>query len=273
MLGEGVGMMVLKRLDDAERDGDRIYAVINGIGSSSDGKSQSIYAPRVEGQAKAIQMAYQAAHIDPGTIGNIEAHGTGTKVGDKVEFTALTKVFGADKDRPRNCAIGSVKSMIGHTKAAAGSAAIIKTALALKNKVLPPTLKAEFPDPDLNMEASPFYISSETRPWFAEKDFPRRSGVSSFGFGGSNFHVVMEEYAKEKTDISWDGSVELFAFSAQNVKEIHQQLAGLKTAVASGISLDDRARMAEQTRHRFRPDLRFRIVLVHDLSIKKHRSR
>ena len=269
VLGEGVGMMVLKRLDDAERDGDRIYALINGIGSSSDGKSQSIYAPRVQGQAKAIQMAYKAAHIDPGTIGNIEAHGTGTKVGDKVEFTALTKVFGADKDRPRNCAIGSVKSMIGHTKAAAGSAAIIKTALALKNKVLPPTLKAEFPDPDLNMEASPFYISSETRPWFAEKNFPRRSGVSSFGFGGSNFHVVMEEYAKEKTDISWDGSVELFAFSAPGVQEIHQQLAGLKTAVASGISLDDRARMAEQTRHRFRPDLRFRIVLVHDLSIEK----
>jgi acyl transferase domain-containing protein/NAD(P)-dependent dehydrogenase (short-subunit alcohol dehydrogenase family) len=268
VLGEGVGMMVLKRLDDAERDGDRIYAVINGIGSSSDGKSQSIYAPRVEGQAKAIQMAYQAAHIDPATIGNIEAHGTGTKVGDKVEFTALKKVFGTDKNRPKKCAIGSVKSMIGHTKAAAGSAAIIKTALALKNKVLPPTLKAESPDPDLNMEVSSFYINSETRPWFAEKDFPRRSGVSSFGFGGSNFHVVMEEYAKKKTDISWDGSVELFAFSAHSVKEIHQQLAGLKTTVASDISLGDRARMAEQTRHRFRSDLRFRIVLVHDLSIK-----
>jgi polyketide-type polyunsaturated fatty acid synthase PfaA len=270
VLGEGVGMMVLKRLDDAERDGDRIYAVINGIGSSSDGKSQSIYAPRVEGQAKAVQLAYQAAGIDPATIGNIEAHGTGTKVGDKVEFTALKKVFGVDvdKDRPRHCAIGSVKSMIGHTKAAAGSAAIIKTALALKNKVLPPTLKAEFPDPDLNMEESPFYINSETRPWFSEKDFPRRSGVSSFGFGGSNFHVVMEEYAKKKTDISWDGTIELFAFSARSVKEVHQQLAGLKTAVTGSISLNERARMAEQTRHRFRPDHRFKLVLVHDLSIK-----
>ncbi len=268
ILGEGVGIMVLKRLDDAERDGDRIYALINGIGSSSDGKSQSIYAPRVEGQAKALQMAYEAAHIDPATIGNIEAHGTGTKIGDKVEFTALKKVFGTDKNRPMRCAIGSVKSMIGHTKAAAGSAAIIKTALALKNKVLPPTLKAESPDPDLNMEESPFYISSETRPWFAEKDFPRRSGVSSFGFGGSNFHVVMEEYAKEKTDISWDGSVELLAFSAQSVKELHQQLADLNTTVSNGFSADDRARMAEQTRHRFRPSLRFRLVLVDDLSLK-----
>jgi acyl transferase domain-containing protein/NAD(P)-dependent dehydrogenase (short-subunit alcohol dehydrogenase family) len=269
VLGEGVGMMVLKRLDDAERDGDRIYAVINGIGSSSDGKSQSIYAPRVEGQAKAIRIAYETARIDPATIGNIEAHGTGTKVGDKVEFTALKKAFGVDKDRPKYCAIGSVKSMIGHTKAAAGSAAIIKTALALKNKVLPPTLKAEYPNPELNMEDSPFYINSEARPWFAEKDFPRRSGVSSFGFGGSNFHVVMEEYAKEKTDISWDGTVEILAYSAQSVKELHQQLAGLKTAVTKGISLDDRARMAEQTRHRFRSDHCFKLVLVHDLSVKK----
>ncbi|RLC04931.1 MAG: polyketide-type polyunsaturated fatty acid synthase PfaA [Deltaproteobacteria bacterium] len=268
VLGEGVGMMVLKRLDDAERDGDRIYAVINGIGSSSDGKSQSIYAPRVEGQAKAVRLAYQSAQIDPATIGNIEAHGTGTRVGDKVEFAALKKVFGVDKDHLNYCAIGSVKSMIGHTKAAAGSAAIIKAALALKNKVLPPTLKAEFPDPDLNMEESPFYINSETRPWFSEKDFPRRSGVSSFGFGGSNFHVVMEEYAKEKADISWDGTIELFAFSALSVKEIHQQLADLKTVVTSSVSLDERARMAEQTRHRFRPDHRFRLVLVHDLSIK-----
>jgi len=268
VLGEGVGMMVLKRLDDAERDGDRIYALINGIGSSSDGKSQSIYAPRVEGQEKAIRLAYQTARIDPATIGNIEAHGTGTKVGDKVEFTALQKVFGNDKVRPAHCAIGSVKSMIGHTKAAAGSAAVIKTALALKNKVLPPTLKAEFPDPDLNMEKSPFYINSEARPWFTEKDLPRRSGVSSFGFGGSNFHVVMEEYTKEKTDISWDGTIELFAFSAHSVQELHQLLAGLKSSVTSGLSMNERARMAEKTRHRFHPDHRFKLVLVHDLSIK-----
>ena len=129
--------------------------------------------------------------------------------------------------------------MIGHTKAAAGSAAIIKTALALKNKILPPTLKAEHPDPDLNMEESPFYINSDVRPWFAEKDIPRRSGVSSFGFGGSNFHVVLEEYTQQKTDISWDGSVEIFAFSAPSVREIQQQLASLNTAVSSGFSLNE----------------------------------
>jgi acyl transferase domain-containing protein/NAD(P)-dependent dehydrogenase (short-subunit alcohol dehydrogenase family) len=268
VLGEGVGMMVLKRLDDAERDGDRIYAVINGIGSSSDGKSQSIYAPRVEGQAKAVRMAYETAQIDPATVRNIEAHGTGTKVGDNVEFTALKTVFGFDKHRPRNCAIGSVKSMIGHTKAAAGSAAIIKTALALKNKVLPPTLKAEHPDPDLNLDDSPFYINSEARPWFAEKGFPRRSGVSSFGFGGSNFHVVLEEYTQKKTDVSWDGTVEIFAFSAQNIEEIHQQPANLKASVANAISLNERARMAEQTRRQFCSDHRFKLILVHDLSVK-----
>jgi len=268
VLGEGVGIMVLKRLDDAERDGDRIYAVINGIGSSSDGKSQSIYAPRVEGQEKALRMAYETAQINPATVRNIEAHGTGTKVGDKVELTALKNVFDFGKSRQINCAIGSVKSMIGHTKAAAGSAAIIKTALALKNKVLPPTLKAEHPDPDLNMEGSSFYINSEAQPWFSEKDFPRRSGVSSFGFGGSNFHVVLEEYTQNKTDVSWDGTVEIFAFSAQNIEEIHRQLANLKTSVASSMSLNDRARMAEQTRCQFCPDHRFKLVLVHDLSVK-----
>ena len=268
VLGEGVGMMVLKRLEKAERDGDRIYAVINGIGSSSDGKSQSIYAPRAEGQAKAIRTAYKNAQIDPATVRYIEAHGTGTKVGDKVEFTALKDVFGFDKDRPQTCAIGSVKSMIGHTKAAAGSAAIIKTALALKNKILPPTLKAEHPDPDLNIERSSFYINSEVRPWFGDKNFPRRSGVSSFGFGGSNFHVVLEEYTREKTDISWDGSVELLAYSSQNITELHQHLAELKAAVAKGISPNDRARAAEQTRRRFRSDQPFKLVLVHDLSVK-----
>ncbi|MBW2513071.1 MAG: acyltransferase domain-containing protein, partial [Deltaproteobacteria bacterium] len=266
VLGEGVGMMVLKRLEDAERDNDRIYAVIKGIGSSSDGKSQSIYAPRIEGQEKAVRLAYETAGIDPGTIENIEAHGTGTKVGDKVEFTALKNVFGVGKGRSGKCAIGSVKSMIGHTKAAAGSAAIIKTALALKNKVLPPTLKADLPDPDLNMEKSPFYLNSENRPWFSEKDFPRRSGVSSFGFGGSNFHVVMEEYAREKTEISWDGSVELFTLSARSIQEIQQQLTKLKTTVTGAVSLDERARRAEQSRHGFRPDHRFRLILVHDLS-------
>ncbi|MBR9986284.1 MAG: hypothetical protein KFF68_10260, partial [Desulfosarcina sp.] len=167
VLGEGIGILVLKRLADAERDADRIYAVIRGIGSSSDGKSQSIYAPRPDGQARALIEAYRNAGIAPETVGLVEAHGTGTRVGDEMEFTALKKVFGAINPNGNRCALGSVKSMIGHTKAAAGAAGLIKSALSLYNKVLPPTLKADRPDPKLEIESSPFYLNTAPRPWFA----------------------------------------------------------------------------------------------------------
>lgn len=145
VLGEGVGILVLKRLEDAERDNDRIYCIIKGLGSSSDGRSQSVYSPNENGQIKALQAAYRNAGIDPSTVKLMEAHGTGTRVGDLVEFRALSRVFGKS-EKTDKCALGSVKSMIGHTKAAAGTAAIIKAALSLWNKVLPPTLKAEEPD-------------------------------------------------------------------------------------------------------------------------------
>ncbi|OQY59072.1 MAG: hypothetical protein B6245_08530 [Desulfobacteraceae bacterium 4572_88] len=217
VLGEGIGMLVLKRLEDAEKDGDRIYAVIKSMGSSSDGKSQSIYAPRAEGQARALSMAYENANVDPRTVELVEAHGTGTKVGDMVEFQALRQVFGGSSSESDDsatgrydkkwCAMGSVKSMIGHTKAAAGAAGLIKAALSLYHKVFPPTLKASEPDPNLGLDESPFYLSTETRPWFSNKAHPRRCGVSSFGFGGSNFHLVLEEYHKEKSETAWDGTV------------------------------------------------------------------
>ncbi|MBW2540338.1 MAG: polyketide-type polyunsaturated fatty acid synthase PfaA, partial [Deltaproteobacteria bacterium] len=183
VLGEGVGLFVLKRLEDAQRDGNKIYAVIKGMGSSSDGKSQSIYAPRAAGQLKALQTAYKDAGIDPATVGLFEAHGTGTSVGDAVEFQALNRLLeNADRNENR-CALGSVKSMIGHTKAAAGAAGLMKIVLALHHKVLPPTLKIDQPDPILNIHESPLYLNTETRPWFSSKDHPRRSGVSAFGFG------------------------------------------------------------------------------------------
>ncbi len=208
VLGEGIGMFVLKRLEDAEKDGDKIYAVIKGMGTSSDGKSQSIYAPRAEGQLKALRAAYKDADFTPDTVELIEAHGTGTKVGDKAEIDALKLLFREESSADnslqtadhcqKRCAIGSVKSMIGHTKAAAGAAGLIKAALSLYHKVLPPTLKANQSDPALGLDESPFYLNTETRPWFSRKDHPRRAAVSSFGFGGSNFHVVLEEYGKEK---------------------------------------------------------------------------
>ncbi len=217
LLGEGIGLLVLKRLPDAERDGNRIYAVIKGIGSSSDGRSQSIYAPCIDGQVNALTAAYAAAGVDPATVGLIEAHGTGTRVGDKVEFQALCRVMGASPGTARRCALGSVKSMIGHTKAAAGAAGLVKAVLALHHKVLPATLKAEDPDPALDVDRSPFYLNSRTRPWLSPPGQPRRAGVSSFGFGGSNFHLVLEEHLPEKPRIAWDGSVQLLAFSAEEI--------------------------------------------------------
>ena len=250
VLGEGLGLLVLKRLPDAERDGNRIYAVIRGIGASSDGRSQSIYAPRVEGQAKALEAAYASAGIDPATVELIEAHGTGTRIGDKVEFQALCQVLGKTARTANRCALGSVKSMIGHTKAAAGSAGLMKAALALHHKVLLPTLKVDEPDPALNVEDSPFYLNTRSRPWFTANDHPRRAGVSSFGFGGSNFHVVLEEYRPEKTQAAWDGSVQILAFSADDPQDLAAAIARFKAL--TGTPLTDAAFAAEAARTRSR---------------------
>ena len=194
MLGEGLGMVALKRLDDAERDGDRIYAVIRGVGTSSDGRSKSVYAPVSAGQASAVTRAYGAAGFSPSTVELIEAHGTGTKAGDKAEFGGLELAFGDTSEARQWCALGTVKSQIGHTKAAAGAAGLFKAVMALHHKVLPPTIKVDRPNPALQLEQSPFYVNTETRPWIRSGAHPRRAGVSSFGFGGSNFHVALEEY-------------------------------------------------------------------------------
>jgi len=195
MIGEGIGMMAFKRLEDAERDGDKIYAVLKGIGTSSDGRFKSIYAPRPDGQAKALKRAYEDAGFTPKSCGLIEAHGTGTKAGDAAEFSGLLKHFSQDNDATQHIALGSVKSQIGHTKAAAGAAGMIKAVLALHHKVLPATINVDTPNPTLNIENSPLYINSETRPWMPREDgLPRRAGISSFGFGGTNFHMVLEEY-------------------------------------------------------------------------------
>ncbi|MEZ9825829.1 phosphopantetheine-binding protein [Vibrio cyclitrophicus] len=198
MIGEGIGMVALKRLEDAERDGDRIYSVIKGVGSSSDGKFKSIYAPRPEGQAKALKRAYDDAGFAPHTLGLLEAHGTGTAAGDVAEFGGLNSVFSENNEEKQHIALGSVKSQIGHTKSTAGTAGLIKAALALHHKVLPPTINVSAPNPKLDIENSPFYLNTQTRPWMQRVDgTPRRAGISSFGFGGTNFHVVLEEYTPE----------------------------------------------------------------------------
>jgi acyl transferase domain-containing protein/NAD(P)H-dependent flavin oxidoreductase YrpB (nitropropane dioxygenase family)/NADP-dependent 3-hydroxy acid dehydrogenase YdfG/acyl carrier protein len=193
-IAEGVAVVVLKRLADAERDGDRIYAVIKSVAGSSDGRDRSLTAPRPEGQMLALRRAYAAAGFSPSTVGLIEAHGTGTVAGDQAEISALSRTFGAASQARQWCAVGSVKSMIGHTKCAAGLAGLIKIAKSVYHKVLPPTLGVEQPNPSARFDESPFYVNSETRPWLATGDRPRRAGVSSFGFGGTNFHAVIEEY-------------------------------------------------------------------------------
>jgi len=196
VLGEGVAMFALKRLADAERDGNHIYALIRAIGSSSDGRSKSIYAPLPEGQARAIQRAYDEAGYGPENIGLVEAHGTGTAAGDAAEIEGLRSVFEpAGKGAQRWCALGSVKSQVGHTKAAAGAAALFKTAMALHHQTLPPTIKVERPNPALGLDRSPFYLNTAARPWIPSNGAGRRAALSSFGFGGTNFHVVLEEYA------------------------------------------------------------------------------
>ncbi|MDF1592860.1 MAG: SDR family oxidoreductase [Desulfobacterales bacterium] len=264
VLGEGIGMLILKRLPDAEKDGDRIYAVIRGIGSSSDGKSQSIYAPRADGQAKALRSAYRIAGIEPTSVELVEAHGTGTKVGDRVEFQALSQVFAnTDKSGTRR-ALGSVKSMIGHTKAAAGAAGMIKIALSLYNKVLPPTLKVEAPDPSLNLAQSPFYLNTLSRPWLSHGSHPRRAGVSAFGFGGSNFHAVLEEYQPLKPEVSWDGSIDIFSLSAPTKSEIVEKLCALKTGIDAGLTDNELAVAAAASRNAFSAQAPHRLLVVFD---------
>lgn len=198
VFGDGLAMFAVKRLADAERDGDRIYAVIRGLGSASDGRSRSIYAPLAAGQARALRRAYAAAGYGPDTVGLMEAHGTATAAGDAAEVAALREVFAASgrADRPW-CALGSIKSQIGHTKAAAGALGLLKAALALHHKVLPPTIKVDRPNPQLELDTSPFYLDTAARPWLHVADHPRRASVSSFGFGGTNFHVTLEEYVPQ----------------------------------------------------------------------------
>jgi acyl transferase domain-containing protein/NAD(P)-dependent dehydrogenase (short-subunit alcohol dehydrogenase family)/acyl carrier protein len=193
LIGEGIGMLALKRLADAERDGDRIYAVLRGIGSSSDGRFKSIYAPRAEGQTVALRRAYDDAGLSPADIGLLECHGTGTAVGDDTELGALREIYEQAGVAPGSVAIGSIKSQIGHTKAAAGAAGLIKLSLALHQKVLPPTINVT--EPAKALHDSPFHLGTTARPWVLDPARPvRRAAVSSFGFGGTNFHCVLEEH-------------------------------------------------------------------------------
>lgn len=191
IIGDGVGIVVLKRLSDAQRDGDKIYAVVRGVGTSGDGRAKSIYAPSKEGQIRALHRAYENAGVEPSTIGLIEAHGTGTAAGDACEISAISEVYQNDSGS-RDTIIGSVKSQIGHLRLSAGVAGFIKAALALHEKTLPASINMTTPNPVL--VNSNLCVLSKPKAWIINESQPiRRAAVSSFGFGGTNYHIVMEE--------------------------------------------------------------------------------
>ena len=288
-LGEGVACIVLKRLADARRDRDRIYAIIKGIGASSDGKNRSLTAPHPPGQRRAIDRAYEDARLSPASVTLLEAHGTGTAVGDSAELTTLIQSFAPYTDQRQHVAVGSVKSMIGHTKTVAGLASLIKTALALTHRVLPPTTGIEKPIHRVDLSQTPFYLNTETRPWIARaSEELRRAGVSSFGFGGTNFHVVLEEAEAPEDSAAarmpnWTPrAAELLLWRRANREELVRDLTLLGqqldavdaddlAALAAAVCADENTRPAEDNASRLAivagsvEDLRQKIRKVLDI--------
>ncbi|MGZ8245714.1 SDR family NAD(P)-dependent oxidoreductase, partial [Methylomagnum sp.] len=244
--GEGVGAVFLKRLRDAERDGDDIRAVIRGSFVNHGGRATSLTAPNPAAQAEVITRAWERSGLDPATVSYVEAHGTGTKLGDPVEINGLKRAFadlyarhGQDAPPANRCGLGSVKSNIGHLETAAGIASVLKVVLALRHGVLPKTLHFQTQNPYIDLGGSPFYLVTETTPWQRPRDargmeIPRRAGISGFGFGGANAHLVLEEYrhpAAEQVADTADGPV-LIVLSARTPARLHEAAARLHAYVA-----------------------------------------
>lgn len=241
LLGEGAGIVVLKRLEDAVKDGDRIYATIIGVGTSSDGAGTSVLAPSVEGEALALQRALEMARVPPSSIALLEAHGTGTAAGDLAELQAIAQSW-RGTDTASWCALGSVKSMIGHCQAASGAAGLIKVALALHEKVLPPTLNVEKPLAKVGWDRHPCYINNRTRPWvhpaaWELRPQPRRAAVSAFGFGGINAHLILEEApyipSDEHQSLLHQYDSEILIFNAESPAHLRARVDDLRTWVAA----------------------------------------
>jgi acyl transferase domain-containing protein/NAD(P)H-dependent flavin oxidoreductase YrpB (nitropropane dioxygenase family) len=245
-LGEGIACVVLKRRVDAERDGDRIYALVDAVAGSSDGRHLGLTAPRKEGQQRAVHRALQQSGRELTNVGLVEAHGTGTVVGDRTEMATLTEVFEEAGVPVGNVVLGSVKSQIGHTKCAAGLAGLIKAAKAIHHGVLPPTANLVEPNPYYDAETSPFRFIDAARPWPGTS---RLAGVSAFGFGGTNFHTVLSSYdagdAPEHGVEQWPA--ELFLFRAASVDEAAKAAADLGAVAAEIAATDPHAQ-----RHRLR---------------------
>lgn len=231
--GNGVGLVVLKKLSDAQRDGDHIYAVIKGTATNNDGIDKvGFTAPGVTGQSKVIKEAIHRANVQPESIGYVETHGTGTLLGDPIELEGLKRAFNSIKEH--FCAIGSVKTNIGHLNAAAGVTGLIKTVLSLKNKQIPPSLNFEAPNPALGIEKSPFYVNNQLQDWH-RNGLPRRAGVSSFGIGGTNAHVVLEE-APDVRDTSEGRPYQLLVLSAKTRAALDRNMGQLRAFLDSNTS-------------------------------------
>ncbi len=241
-ISEGVAMVVLKRLADAERDGDRIYGVIKAAAGSSDGKALGLTAPRSEGQVRALDRAYAKAGFSPATLGLIEAHGTGTAVGDRAEAQTICRTLNDSGAAARSVALGSVKTLLGHTKAAAGVSGMIKVVLALHRRVLPAHVGVDRPIEPIADANSPVMLLKEPRPWLAHPDHPRRGAASAFGFGGTNFHVVLEEYRGQPAPAGADRwPQELCLFRATSPAALIERLEHLLPALRQS----DRLHLAE----------------------------
>jgi phthiocerol/phenolphthiocerol synthesis type-I polyketide synthase E len=250
--GNGVAAVVLRRLCDARRDGDTIHAVIKGSAVNNDGGVKIGFpAPSVDGQVAVIRAAHRIAGIDPGTIGYVEAHGTGTNLGDQIELEALTRAFRHGTDRERFCALGSVKTLIGHLDVAAGVAGLIKAALAVRTGVLPPSPYLTQPHAGLDLAGGPFYANTGPAPW-PELGPLRRAAVSSFGVGGTNAHVLLEQPAEQPAAPSArDANVlVLSARTAEALSRLRERLAA-RLVEEPALPLADVAHTLQATRRRF----------------------
>lgn len=248
VISEGIAMIAMKRLADAERDGDRVYAVIKGVGGSSDGYAKGLTAPLPAGQLRAMRRAYAQAGFGPGDVQLFEAHGTGTVAGDTAELESTTRLIAEAGGKPHQAVIGSVKTLIGHTKAAAGVSGLVKAAMALHHRVLPPHGNIQNPNAILRQDASPLYLLDEPQPWLEASDgAPRRAAVSAFGFGGTNFHIALQEYAGEYREwlrpsaASRTWPTELLLWSAPDRESLLSRVTALQAqlADAQGVALRD----------------------------------
>lgn len=266
--GEGVGAVILKPLERAIADGDQIYAVIKGSGSNQSGKTNGISAPSSVAQTELASAVYEQARIDPDSISFMEAHGTATKLGDMVEVDALTNAFHRSSSRRQFCALGSVKTNIGHTAAASGIASVIKTVLALRHRQLPPSLNFTQPNEHIDFESSPFFVNTRLTEWRSEPGVPRRAAVNSFGFNGSNAHLVLEEYvAPERAQAPEATGPQLVVLSAKSqdaLREYARKYVGFLDSVLAGGADGQRLLLAElaYTLQVGRAPMRQRLALV-----------